>query len=208
MKDLPIFPCADGLASLILAEIPYRGEAYILVRAVYGSLTALVRQCANFCQDAGAKHIYVSGEGDFSTFPIYTRLLDRSIETSLLPPTTVRAVQTGNEEWTTLYNERFRSVPCAKTYRKTPENACFIYDGATCIGLGLCIEDELAAVASLERGRGADCVLGLAKQIKAPRIKLLCAEKNTAAMRLYDRLGFSVDGVRRIWYHVGMLRAD
>ncbi|MGN1306515.1 MAG: GNAT family N-acetyltransferase [Faecousia sp.] len=208
MKDLPIFPCADGLASLILCEIPYRSEAYILVRAVYGSLNALVRQCANFCKDAGAKHIYVSGEGDFSAFPIYTRLLDRSVETALLPPTAAHVEQTDSGEWVTLYNERFRSVPCAKTYRETPENACFIYGGDTRIGLGLCIEDELAAVASFERGRGADCVLGLAKQIKAPRIKLLCAEENTAAMRLYDRLGFSVDGVRRIWYHVGMLHAD
>ncbi|MGM9553166.1 MAG: GNAT family N-acetyltransferase [Faecousia sp.] len=201
MKDLPIFPCADGLASLILGEIPYRGEAYILVRAVYGSLRGLVRQCANFCKDAGAKHIYVSGEGDFSVFPVYTHLLDRSIETALLPSTEVRAEPTDSDEWVTLYNERFRSVPCAKTYREAPENARFVYDGETRIGLGLCMEDELAAVASLERGRGADCVLSLVKQIKSPRIKLLCAEENAAAMRLYDRLGFSVDGIRRIWYH-------
>lgn len=201
MKDLPIFPCADGLASLILSEIPYRGEAYILVRAVYGSLTGLVRQCANFCADAGAKRIYASGEGDFSAFPVYTRLLDRSIEIALLPPTAARAEQTDNDEWIRLYNERFRSVPCAKTYQKMPENACFIYDGETRIGLGLCIEDELAAVASFVPGRGSDCVCALAKQIKAPRVKLLCAEENTAAMRLYDRLSFSVDGVRRIWYH-------
>ena len=27
------------------------------------------------------------------------------------------------------------------------------------------------------------------------------AEENTAAMRLYDRLGFSNDGVRRVWHH-------
>ena len=208
MKDLPIFPCADGLASLILAEIPYRGEAYILLRAVYGSLRSLVRQCADFCQAAGAKRIYVSGEGDFSTFPVYARLLDRSMETALLPPAAARAERTDSDEWVRLYNERFRSVPCAKTYRETPENACFLYDGERRIGLGLCIEDELAAVASFERGRGADCVLALAKQIEAPRVRLLCAEENTAAMRLYDRLGFSVDGIRRIWYHVGMLHAD
>lgn len=200
MKDLPIFPCADGLASLILGEIPYRGEAYILVRAVYGSLAGLVRQCANFCADAGAKRIYISGEGDFSAFPVYTRLLDRSMETALLPPTAARAERTDSDEWTKLYNERFRSVPCAKTYRETPESACFIYDGETRIGLGLCIGEELAAVASLERGRGFDCVCALAKRIEAPHIRLLCAAENTAAMQLYDRLGFSRDGIRRIWY--------
>lgn len=201
MRDLPIFPCADGLASLILGEIPYRGEAYILVRTVYGSLTALVQQCASFCADAGATRIYVSGEGDFSAFPVHTRLLDRSIEAALLPSTAAHAEQTGDDEWATLYNARFRRVPCAKTYQKTPGNACFVYDGETRIGLGLCIGDELAAVAGLERGRGADCVLGLAKQMKTPQIRLLCAEENIAAMRLYDRLGFSVDGVRRVWYH-------
>ena len=28
MKDLPLFPCRDGMASLILSEIPYKKEAY------------------------------------------------------------------------------------------------------------------------------------------------------------------------------------
>ena len=201
MKDFPVFPCQDGLASLILSEIPYRQEAYILLRAVYGSLAALVRQCANFCADAGAKHIYVSGEGELSAYPVYARLVDRSIERALLPRVSARAERTESDEWAVLYNERFRAVPCAKTYRTTPENACFIFDGNTRIGLGLCIKDELAAVASLERGRGADCVCALATQMDAGRIRLLCAEENTAAMRLYDRLGFSEDGVRRVWHH-------
>ncbi len=200
MKDLPVFPCTDGLASLILCEIPYRGEAYILVRAVYGSLTGLVRECANFCRSAGAKRIYVSGEGDFSPYPVYTRLIDRSIEKAALPATSARAERTERSEWVRLYNERFRSVPCAKTYREVPENACFVYDGEERIGLGLCIEDELAAVASLKRGTGAACVCALAAGIDAPKIHLLCAEENTAAMHLYDRLGFSRDSLRRIWY--------
>lgn len=201
MKDLPVFPCQDGMASLILSEIPYRQEAYILLRAVYGSLAALVRQCANFCADAGAKRIYVSGEGELSAYPVYARLIDRSIERALLPRVSARTERTDSDEWAALYNERFRAVPCAKTYRKTPENACFIFDGDARIGLGLCIGDELAAVASLERGRGAACVCALAAQMDAGRIRLLCAEENTAAMRLYDRLGFSNDGVRRVWHH-------
>lgn len=200
MKDLPIFPCADGLASLILCEIPYRGEAYILVRAVYGSLAGLVGECVNFCRSAGAKRVYVSGEGDFSPYSVYARLIDRSIEKAALPSTSARAERTESSEWVRLYNERFRSVPCAKTYREAPKNACFVYDGEERIGLGLCIEDELAAVASLKRGTGAACVSALAEKIDAAKIKLLCAEENTAAMGLYDRLGFSCDGLRRIWY--------
>ena len=200
MKDLPIFPCADGLASLSLREIPYRGEAYILVRAVYGSLTGLVRGCADFCRSAGAKRIYVSGEGDYTPYPVYARLIDRSIEKAALPSASARAERTESCEWVGLYNARFRSVPCAKTYREVPENACFVYDGGERIGLGLCIEDELAAVASLRHGAGLACVCALAEKIDAPKIMLLCAEENTAAMRLYDRLGFSRDGIRRIWY--------
>ena len=32
MKDFPVFTTENGVASLILKEIPYRGEAYIHLR--------------------------------------------------------------------------------------------------------------------------------------------------------------------------------
>ena len=32
MKDFPLFTTENGVASLILKEIPYRSEAYIILR--------------------------------------------------------------------------------------------------------------------------------------------------------------------------------
>ena len=43
MTDLPVFTTADGIATLILHEIPARGEGYILVRGVFGTLDGLLR---------------------------------------------------------------------------------------------------------------------------------------------------------------------
>lgn len=200
MKDFPIFPCADGLASLILCEIPYRGDAYILVRSVYGSLERLLSECVRFCRDAGAEQIYVSGETPYSHLPVYAHLVKRSLDKELLPKTTAHAELTEDPEWTALYNEKFRCVHAAKTYLSTPENAYFVYDGEACIGLGQIIDEELAAVASLKKGRGQDCVCALADKIKAGKIQLLCAEENLPAAKLYDRMGFSRDRLKRIWY--------
>ena len=42
MTDLPVFTAADGLATLILHEIPAKREAYILVRTVFGALDGLL----------------------------------------------------------------------------------------------------------------------------------------------------------------------
>ena len=66
MTDIPVFTAADGIATLILHEIPARKEGYILVRAVFGSLAGLLRECADFCRGAGAERVYAGGEADFS----------------------------------------------------------------------------------------------------------------------------------------------
>ncbi len=202
MKDFPIFPCQDGMASLILCEIPYRREAYILIRSVYGSLNRLLQDCSDFCRSAGAEKVYVSGEAALSHLPVYAHLIERQLHKSLLPETDARAEPTEHEEWAALYNDRFRSVPCAKTYEKTPENAYFIYEGDTRIGLGQIIEDELAAVAGLVPGCGEKCVCALGKIIIQDEVKLLSAEENIPAAKLYDRMGFTRERLKRIWYCV------
>ena len=80
MTDLPVFTAADGLATLILHEIPAKREAYILVRTVFGTLDGLLRECAAFCRGAGAEHVYAGGAADFSGYPVFVRLIERSAE--------------------------------------------------------------------------------------------------------------------------------
>ena len=79
MTDIPVFTAADGIATLILHEIPARKEGYILVRAVFGSLVGLLRECADFCRGAGAERIYAGGEADFSDYPVFARLMERRL---------------------------------------------------------------------------------------------------------------------------------
>lgn len=202
MKDIPIFSCTEGVATLILREIPTRGEGFVLVRAVFTELSALLREGAAFCRAAGAQRVYASGEADFSGYPIYARLIARSIARSALPDTAARAVSVAEADgalWTALYRQRFAEVPAAGSLARA-ENAYWIFDGEERIGLGSLSADRLDAVAALAPHRGADCVCALAACAQGDELHLLCARENLPAMRLYDRLGFSTEAEKEIWY--------
>ncbi len=202
MKDIPIFTSPEGIATLILREIPTRREAYVLVRSVFTTLPALLQESGRFCRAAGAERVYFGGDADFSDYPVYARLIERAIERTRLPQTAAVAVPVAEGErgqWAALYRERFLPVPAAQS-SPSAENACFICDGDERIGLGQIRGGELLSVAALKRGRGADCVCALAAQTDSPVLTLLCAEENLRAMQLYDRLGFSRGTVKEIWY--------
>ena len=120
MKDIPVFSCPDGIATLILREVPFRGEGYILVRGVFGTLEGLLAECAGFCRAAGAERLFAAGEADFSGYPAAIRILGRSApRESLLPaPEAVRLVPVTEEtaaDWAREYNARFRAVPAAES---------------------------------------------------------------------------------------------
>ena len=57
MKDFPVFPTQHGAASLILKEIPYRGEAYIKIQSTQEP-DALLEECIHFCVACGAERVY------------------------------------------------------------------------------------------------------------------------------------------------------
>ena len=78
MKDILVFSCPDGIATLILREVPFRGEGYILVRGVFGTLEGLLAECTGFCRAAGAERLFAAGEADFSGYPAAIRILGRS----------------------------------------------------------------------------------------------------------------------------------
>ena len=56
MKDFPCFATDDGVASLILKEIPYQQEAYIRFQDVQpGRFAPFLQECVSFCRMAGAE---------------------------------------------------------------------------------------------------------------------------------------------------------
>lgn len=148
MKDIPVFSCPDGIATLILREVPFRGEGYILVRGVFGTLEGLLAECAGFCRAAGAERLFAAGEADFSGYPAAIRILGRRApRESLLPaPEAVRLVPVTEKtaaDWAREYNARFRAVPAAESCSPAEERALaaggealWIWDGAERIGLG------------------------------------------------------------------------
>lgn len=204
MKDIPIFTCADGIATLILREIPLRGEGYVLVRSVFTTVPALLRTCEGFCRAAGAAAVYFSGKADFSGCAVHSRLLVREIDRTKLPNTCATAVPIAADEaadWTAAYNARFRAVPAAQSC-STPEDAYYVRMNGETIGIGQISGNTLRSVASVKRGCGADCVAALAALASETWLTLLCAEENLPAMRLYDRLGFTRGDVQEIWYKI------
>lgn len=200
MKDIPLFTGTHGMATLILREIPYRGEAYVHLRAVFDSQEALLRECAGFCRMAGAARTYVSGKGDFSDYPVYARLIGRSVACQTLPKTTAHAAPTEDSDtWLRLYREKFRAVPAANSCPEAKGLYFIVQDGER-IGIGQMEGSKLLSVAALQKGKGADCVCAMAALCADERLTLLCAEENLPAMRLYDSLGFSRENVHEVWY--------
>ena len=150
MKDIPVFSCPDGIATLILREVPFRGEGYILVRGVFGTLEGLLAECAGFCRAAGAERLFAAGEADFSGYPAAIRILGRSApRESLLPaPEAVRLVPVTEEtaaDWAREYNARFRAVPAAESCSPAEERA---------LAAGGVIGDLIKTNASIS---GAEC---------------------------------------------------
>ena len=117
MKDIGIFPTQYGVATLILREIPYRQEAYIRVQDVQpGELIHLLGECAAFCRACGAEKIFWTG-AECEEVPAMcvlrmrgTAWVDGRLLEQLFPVTAETAAR-----WRSLYNERMRSVPQAKT---------------------------------------------------------------------------------------------
>ncbi len=200
MKDIPIFTACNGIASLILNQIPYRGDGYVLIRSIFSNAQDFMQECEHFCRMAGAQRVYFSGEADFAGMQIHATLLEREILQKNLPDSTAQAVETTDpSEWISLYNENFRAVPAAK-YCREAKNAYDILKDGKRIGIGQVVHDRILTVAALQRGAGADCVRALAKLCDGETVYLNCAKENLPAMRLYDRLGFSEGSVKEIWY--------
>ena len=74
MKDFPVFPTQHGAASLILKEIPYRGEAYIQIQSTQEP-DALLEECIHFCVACGAERVYAAGHDILeAAYPLHTSI--------------------------------------------------------------------------------------------------------------------------------------
>lgn len=209
MKDIAIFPTQYGVASLILREIPYRGEAYIRVQDVQlNDLPLLLKECADFCRACGAETIFWTGmDQDIAPDMTVLRMqgtawVDEGLLQQLFPVTEATA-----GKWRNIYNEKMRGVPQATTLSFSDEprlvessGAYFIHQAGELLGIGWLDGSHLLAIASCKPGSGAQIFHTMMSLIPGEEMTLEVADQNQKAIDLYKRMGFIATGIVSKWY--------
>lgn len=211
MKDFPMFTTEFGVASLILKEVPYRGEAYIIIQDTQQP-EELLQECISFCRICGAEKIYARDHEILEQYPLHcivyemrgTARVDESKVENLWPVTEETIGQ-----WRGFMNERMRGVDNAGTLEKKGEQeilnsggAYFVHHGGELLGAGWQAGNELILVAAAKPGAGERVMHTLLSLIPNEEVKLDVVSTNTRAIRLYEKLGFVRTAEHRCWYRV------
>lgn len=211
MKDFPMFTTEYGVASLVLREIPYRGEAYITIQ---DSLEPekLLEECVSFCRMAGAEKIFARGHAQVEQYPLHCAILEmrgavRVDETKVQNLWPVTSENIG--KWRALLNERMSGVDNAGTLVQAGEKeildlggAYFVHHSGVLLGAGWIADGELMLIAAVQPGAGERVMHTLLSTVTDEDIRLQVASTNVKAIRLYERMGFIRTAELRRWYRV------
>lgn len=211
MKDIPMFTTEFGVASLILAEIPYRSIAYIRLQTASDPL-ALLDECVSFCRACGADRIYATGDNALKRFPFHTAVLKMQIAAAQLPVTEAKlfpVLPENLEQWRTLYNRRFTDVPMsaymtekAAKQMLSDGSGYFVHKDGQLLGIGKFADNKLEAVATAIPGSGQDAVAALCTLATDAIITLEVADVNDRAVKLYKKMGFAAVQPLSEWYAI------
>ena len=211
MKDFPMFTTEFGIASLVLREIPYRGEAFILIQDTLQP-DELLAECISFCRICGAEKIYARGHEIVEKYPLHCIVyemrgraeVDETKVENLWPVTEETVTQ-----WRELMNEKMRPVDNSGTLEKKGEReildsggAYFVHHEGELLGAGWLVDNELRLVASCKAGMGERVCHTLFSLIPGQEVKLDVVSTNTRAIRLYEKLGLIRTSERRRWHRV------
>ena len=211
MKDFPMFTTEFGVASLILKEIPYRAEAYIIIQDTQQP-EELLRECISFCRMCGAEKIYARGHEWVERCPLHCCIYEmrgqarvEEAKVEQLWPVTEETVS----RWRQLMNERLRNVDNAATLEKKDEQeilhssgACFVHRSGELLGGGWLCDGELKLLAACKQGMGERVCHTLFSMYPEEWIRLEVASTNRKALRLYEKLGFFRTAELRRWHQV------
>lgn len=213
MRDFPVFPTEYGVASLILKEIPYRGEAYITMQDVQpGGLEEHLKECVSFCRMAGAEKIYAKGHEGLMEYPLHTAVyemrgnawVDLGKLENLFPVTEATVAQ-----WRGIYNKRMAAVDNAGTLEIKDEKrivesggAYFVHRNGELLGIGWLEDTKLLAIASAVPGAGVRVMHTLMSLVEGAQMTLEVASTNERANRLYEKLGFLKTAEISRWYRL------
>lgn len=211
MRDFPVFTTEFGVASLILKEIPYRSEAYIILQDTQQP-EQLLHECVSFCRMCGAEKIYARGHEIAESYPIHCIVyemrapvqVDESKVENLWPVTAETVSQ-----WRQLLNERMRGVDNSGTLERKGEReildsggAYYVHHNGQLLGAGWLAGNELKLIAAVQPGSGERVLHTLLSLIPGQEATLDVVSTNKRAIRLYEKYGFIKTAERRRWYKV------
>lgn len=211
MKDFPMFTTEFGVASLTLHEIPYRGEAFILIQDTQQP-EELLAECISFCRICGAEKIYARGHEILDRYPLHCIVyemrgraeIEESKVENLWPVTEETVAQ-----WRELMNEKMRPVDNSGTLMKKYEQdilnsggAYFVHHEGEPLGAFWLTGNELLLLCAAKRGAGERVMHTAFSLIPGQEVKLDVVSTNERAIRLYEKLGFIRTAEHRRWYRV------
>jgi len=211
MRDFPLFPTEYGIASLILREIPYRGEAFVIIQDTRQP-EELLRECISFCRACGAEKIYAKGHDILETYPLHCVVyemrgavqVDESKVENLWPVTEETIGQ-----WRAFLNEKLRPLDNSGTLVKKGEQeilesggAYFVHHQGELLGAGWLVGNELRLVAAAKPGAGDRVCHTLFSLIPDGEVRLDVVSTNSRAIHLYEKLGLLVTAEISRWYEV------
>ena len=211
MRDFPVFTTEYGVASLVLKEIPYRQEAYIIIQSALQP-EELLQECVSFCRVVGAERIYARGHEITQKFPLHVIIYEmrgeiESDESQVahLWPVTEKTVSA----WRELMNEKMRGIDNAGTLEKKNEKeilesggAYFVHRDGNLLGAGWISGEELKLIVSVQPGMGAVVLHTLLSLENPQQINLQVASTNERAIRFYEKLGLIKTAQMCSWYRI------
>ncbi len=211
MKNIPVFDTENGVATLILREIPYTQKAYVRLQSV-SDFEKMVEECRAFCRMCGAEKIYATGHAGLAKYPYHTAMVEMRCNTDTLPRTDACLFPVQEHtlgEFTRIYNEKMKAVPNsawmdAEEGKRMLQSGdgYFVHRAGSLIGIGRVETGKIRVVASLMPGGGREVVVALAS-LAGETAAVEVAAENHKAVGLYERLGFVAVRELSRWYEIG-----
>ena len=211
MRDFPMFTTEYGVASLVLKEVPYRQEAYIIIQSALEP-EELLKECISFCRMVGAEKVFARGHACVDHNPLHCAVYEmrgsvdvNEEKVAHLWPVTQETVA----QWRQLMNEKLRPVDNAGTLEARDEReileqggAYFVHSSGNLLGAGWLIGQELKLIAAVEPGTGERVFHTLLSVNQPEQIRLEVASTNDRAIRFYEKMGLVKTAEIRRWYRV------